>query len=694
MKTMLRSPVAYPDTVECDQFDVYHGVRVTDPYRWLEDSESPGVSAWIEAQRAITENYLSQLPDRQALLRRFDDLLDYPRRYHLARVGTLLLYMKNSGRQKQLVLCVQDGWQGKEQILFDPAEMEIGGPRRLATFAASRDGRYVAYSVSQPGSEEFEIRVLELGSRSELGNRVSRVEPVIAWSGLGFYYTRFPNEDGDNRGNVTPFLNHQVWYHRVGAQECDDELVYSDSNNPHRLYGVTATESDSLTIMTTVDPASGHAGTAIHALIRAGCSHSVRTIVSSFDAQLRFVGLAKDGALLFLTNLHAPNWRLIRINPGSGDAMQWDEVIPERQWPLEQVKRVGLRYITVYRRDGTHQLGELDETGIIGGEIHLPELGTIYLAQGEESEDMLLLTHTAFTKPPTVYTYDLHRQRLEQLWPSSLPFKPEDFTTTRVTYFSSDGTPIPMFLVHHTSIAPGVERPVLVYGYGGNGISAGPAFDPLLLALLERGVTLAVPCLRGGGEFGDAWHKAGVRERKQTVFDDCIAAVEWLHAHNYSRPEGTALFGDSNGGLLAGALLTQRPDLFAAVVAAYGVLDMLRYQHFTIGRAWIAEYGASDDPEMFPYLLAYSPLHRIRAGVHYPPTLALTSEQDERVVPAHSYKLIATLQAKGVGTGPYLIRIDADTGHAPHSLPKELAERADVYAFLLTHIAAARPNDG
>ncbi len=676
---------SYPTTPTVDQVDSYHGISVADPYRWLEASDSADCAAWIDAQKAVTEHYLRSLPERGTLRRRFEQLLGYPRYYSFVRGGPYLLYLRNEGLQRQLVLCCQHGLSGTPEVLVDPLDFAPDGTAKLEAIALSRDAQYLAYGISQGGSDWQVIRVKDMTTRTDLEERLQWVKiSTVAWQGHGFYYSRFPAPARVESKLSESSQHHQVWYHWVGTLQASDTLVYEDPDHPRRLHFVQTTNDEALVVLVAVDCDGDQSSTALWLLNGPPGQGELTPLIPSFVGEFRLVDGGMSGILL-MTDYQAPNWRLVLIDPMSPSPEQWREVIAEREHVLEQVAAAGGKLFATYRQDATHRLYVADSAGRFEAELPLPELGRVWVFPGQSSDKEALWSFASFTTPTTIYRYDIDTRTNTALLTPTLTFSSADYQTDQVWYHAKDGTQIPMFLVHRKDLTRNGRNRLLLYGYGGNGNSVGPAFDPLLIALLERGVIFAVPCLRGGGEYGQVWHRAGSREKKQTVFDDCISAIEWLHRSDYTAPDRTALFGASNGGLLVGAVMIQRPDLCAVALPCSGVMDMLRFQHFTIGHLWGSEYGTSDDPTMFPFLLAYSPVHNIRKGMRYPATLVATSEHDDRVVPAHSFKFIAALQAAGAEPGPYLIRIDTQSGHGAVSLPKELAERADLYSFLLAH---------
>ncbi|MGI9041526.1 MAG: prolyl oligopeptidase family serine peptidase [Gemmatimonadales bacterium] len=684
----MKSP-KYPITHQVKRVDDYHGVRVPDPYQWLEDETSSVRAAWIAAQQAITEEHLSTIPFRAELRARLEQLAEYPRYYELIRQGPYITFKKNDGLQNQLVQYVQRSLSGPPEILVDPLDLSPDGTIRTTTATLSKDARYLGYSLSHGGGDWEEYFVKDMVTMEDLPDRLRWVKcSTIAWRGDGFYYSRYP--EPCELSHILSRLNeyHQVWYHRVGTPQSADTLVYEDNDHPLRLHLVVTTQDERFAVLSIFDGAAGRAGNAIWVLDTEQSEPTFSPLVTSFDEVFRVID-NEQGRLLVHTNRGAPNWRVVLVDPASPDEQTWTEIIPQREVPLERVSAAGTRLFGIYRENAIDRVYVFDRTGKQEGEVELPGIGSVGGFVGQRQDQDVFWTFSSFTSPTTVYLYDIARRTSSVFEQSRAKFDPERYETRQVFYPSKDGIRIPMLVVHRRGLVFDGRSPAVLSGYGGFGMSVGSSYDPFLVALLERGVVFALANLRGGGEYGEIWHHAGWRDKKQTTFDDCIAAAEWLQANGYTSRDRCALMGASGAGLLVGAVMTQRPDLFAVTLPGAATMDMLRFHHFTVASHWVAEHGSSDDPAMFPILLAYSPLHNVTEGVRYPATLVTTYEQDDRVVPAHSFKFVATLQNKGTGPGPYLIRIDSKSGHGAVSLPKALDERADLYAFLLAHLPGA-----
>lgn len=680
--------LTYPIAREVSQVDNYHGVDVLDPYRWLEDDTSPERAAWIAAQGALTAEYLSQIPARQELERRFEQLLAYPRYYDFCRRGPYLFFKKNKGLQNQLLLYVQRGINGTPEVLIDPTELAPDGTIRITSAVPSNSGRYLAYGLSRAGSDWHEYFVKDMNTREDLPDILRGVKcTAIGWWGDGLYYSRFLMPPDPIQVISASNEHHQVWYHRLRTPQSADLLVYEDREHPRRIHFVHTTEDERVAVLSVCDW-EATSGNALWLLDRGTDKWNVTPLVTSFDAEFRLV-TSRDQSLLVLTNANAPNWRLVLIDPADPSERHWTEIIPERDQRLESVLAVGGKLFAIFRVDAAHRLYVLDRSGRFELDVPLPGIGLTRVFPGQHQDTDVLWSFASFTVPTTIYRYDIASRTSSIFHEPEVTFRSEHYETRQVFYASKDRTQIPMFIVHRKGLGLDGQHPSLLYAYGADGTPVGPSFDPFLIALLERGVVYAVACVRGGGEYGEAWHRAGQRDKKQNTFDDCIAAANWLQVNGYTRSDRSALIGISNGGLLVGAVMTQRPDLFRVALPCVGILDMLRFQRFTVGWTWAAEYGSSDDPAMFPILRAYSPVHNIKEGVSYPATLVTTSEHDDRVVPSHSFKFVATLQMRAAGPHPYLIRIETKSGHGSVSLPQALKERADLYAFLLAHVAEA-----
>jgi prolyl oligopeptidase len=675
---MLNYPPSHPDPTVVD---FYHGQAVPDPYRWLEDLDSEQTRAWIEAQNRLTFDYLQRIPARQRLLERLRQLWNYEKYSQPFKEGNRYFYFKNDGLQNQSVLYTQESLEGEARVLLDPNTLSEDGTVALSGIAISRDGRYLAYGLSRSGSDWQEWKVRDIETGEDLPDHLRWIKfSGASWTldGQGFFYSRYDEPAPGSEYESANYFQ-KLYYHRLGTPQSEDLLVYHRPDQKEWGFAGGVTEDGDYLIISVwrgTDPKN----LLFYKDLRDPSSPVVE-LIREFQAEYAFVG--NDGSRFWLlTDLQAPRRRLVAIdldNPG-----QLQEVIPEAEETLQGVSLIHNQFVAFYLKDAHTQIRTFALDGTYLGEIPLPGLGSASGFGGKRYDTETFYTFTSFTTPPTIYRYDFTSGRSTLFRQPQVDFDPQAYEVQQVFYASQDGTRIPMFLVHRRGLARTGDHPTLLYGYGGFGISLTPSFSVGLVAWLEMGGVYAQPSLRGGGEYGEAWHQAGTKLNKQKVFDDFIAAAEWLMANGYTNPSKLAIAGGSNGGLLVGACLTQRPDLFAAALPAVGVFDMLRFHKFTIGWAWISEYGSPEDPEEFKALYAYSPLHNLKPGTAYPATLITTADHDDRVVPAHSFKFAAALQAAQGGSQPILIRIDTKAGHgAGKPTAKLIEETADRWAFLV-----------
>jgi prolyl oligopeptidase len=675
---MLNYPPSHPDPTVVD---IYHGQPVPDPYRWLEDLDSERTRAWIEAQNQLTFDYLQRIPARQRLLERLTQLWNYEKYSQPFKEGGRYFYFKNDGLQNQSVLYTQESLEAEARVLLDPNTLSEDGTVALSGIAISRDGRYLAYGLSRSGSDWQEWKVRDIETGEDLPDHLRWIKfSGASWTpdGQGFFYSRY-DEPPPGREYESANYFQKLYYHRLGTPQSEDLLVYHRPDQKEWGFAGGVTEDGNYLIISVwrgTDPKN----LLFYKDLR-DPNLPVVELIREFEANYSFVG--NDGSRFWLlTDLNAPRRRLVAID--LDDPGQVQEVIPEAEETLQGVSLINNQFVAFYLKDAHTQIKTFALDGTYLGEIPLPGLGSASGFGGKRYDTETFYTFTSFTTPPTIYRYDFTTGRSTLFRQPQVDFDPQAYEVQQVFYPSKDGTRIPMFLVHRRGLARTGDHPTLLYGYGGFGISLTPSFSVGLVAWLEMGGVYAQPNLRGGGEYGEAWHQAGTKLNKQKVFDDFIAAAEWLVANGYTNPSKLAISGGSNGGLLVGACLTQRPDLFAAALPAVGVFDMLRFHKFTIGWAWISEYGSPEDPEEFKALYAYSPLHNLKPGTVYPATLMTTADHDDRVVPAHSFKFAAALQAAQGGSQPILIRIDTKAGHgAGKPTTKLIEETADRWAFLV-----------
>lgn len=680
-------PVDYPKTRKVDHVDTYHGVKVADPYRWLEDENSPETAAWVAAQNKVTFGYLEKIPFRAALRKRLAELYDYPKYGIPRRRGEYYFFALNEGLQNQPVTYIQKGLEGKPEVLIDPNKFSADGTTRMGTFSLSRDGKYAAYGMSAGGSDWQVIRVLEVAKRATLPEELRWVKGSrVGWLGNGFFYSRYPApEKGKELSSRNEFQ--AVYYHRIGTPQSEDELVYEDKVHPQRFHSISTSEDQRFAVLIISERGSGRNGNALFFRDVSSTSSKFRPVISEIgNAKFIFVDAA-GAKLLIYTNRDAPNGKVMAFDTTATAGSEWSTVVPEQPNPIQVVSSAGGKIFVSYLQDVATRVEVYSLLGRKESEVSLPGPGTASGFRRSPDDKSVYYTFTTFNFPQTIYRYDIATRRSTVFRAPKIPgFRPDDYETREVFVASKDGARVPMFLVHRKGLKLDGANPTLLYGYGGFNITTAPNFSPMRLALLEKGFVYASANLRGGGEYGEKWHLAGTKLRKQNVFDDFIACAEWLIANRYTSRDKLAVEGGSNGGLLVGAVINQRPELFRAAIPQVGVMDMLRFHKFTIGWNWIPDYGSSDNPEEFKALYAYSPLHNIREGAVYPATLITTADHDDRVVPAHSFKYAATLQEKAAKSRPLLIRIETRSGHGASSTQKILDLTADVYAFLISEL--------
>ena len=679
-------PLRYPVTRHADQVDDYHGTRVADPFRWLEDDTAAETKAWVEAQNGVTFGYLDRIPYRDALRTRLTALANFPRYSAPVVKRPWSVFAKNEGLQNQAVYYIQHEDEETPRVLIDPNTLSDDGTTRVTGLTFNKAGTRIAYMLSQAGSDWQQIRVLEVATGDPLSDVIDWVKiSGIAWHGEGFFYSRYPEPSNTEAAFSSMNEDHQVYFHTLGTAQSTDVLVYRDLVNAQRFHTVSTTEDERYAVLAISDRGQGKDGNALHVMDLGAPNGAFTPLWTTFDDQMDVLDNVGD-QLLVLTNRHAPNQRVVRIDPAAPDEANWVTVIAERSEPVSGMSIGGRRLFATYLKDVTTRAYVHALDGTLEREIALPGIGTAGGFEGERDATAVYYSFTSFTAPITVYAYDIATGQSTLFRDVALPFDPSQFETTQVFVPSKDGTRVPAFIVARKGVVLDGTNPTMLYAYGGFNVSLPPNFSALRVAFLEQGGVYVQANLRGGNEYGEAWHQAGMKAHKQNVFDDGIAVAEWLIAHGYTCSAKLAIAGGSNGGLLVGAIMTQRPTLARVALPAVGVLDMLRFHKFTIGWNWIADYGSSDDAEGFRYLYAYSPLHRLQDGVAYPATLITTADHDDRVVPAHSFKFAARLQEAHRGEHPVLIRVETQSGHGGSSLSKQIAEKADEYAFLFQNL--------
>jgi len=691
--TLYAQTVNYPQTKKIEFTDTYHGMKVPDPYRWLEDDNSSETKEWVKAENQVTHAYLNAIPFRNKIRERLEKIWNFPRYGTPEHEGKYIIFSKNDGMQNQSVLYVQEGMNGTPRILLDPNKLSKDGTVALGSVAVSHDGKYFAYSIARAGSDWTEIYVMEIGSGILLSDKIKWVKfSGISWKGDGFYYSAY---DAPANGQELSKKNefHKVYFHKIGTSQEKDQLIYKNDKFPLRNYGATVTEDEQYLILSETASTSGNIlyvknlrETNKEKKYSSELNDGFIQLNDGFEFDFNVIENIK-GKLLVLTNEAAPRYRLILIDPANPAQKNWITIVKEQKDVLQSATVVGEQIITTCMKDASNKAFAYSLEGKLINEISIPGIGTLGVFTGKSQDKVSFYSFTSFTIPMTIYKYDIAKNKSEVYFQPKLDFDAKGYVTKQVFYTSKDGTRIPMFLIHKNNLQLNGKNPVYIYGYGGFNISLTPAFNAARLVWLEKGGIIAIPNLRGGGEYGEEWHKAGTLLQKQNVFDDFIAAAEYLINQKYTNSSLLAIAGGSNGGLLVGACMTQRPHLFKVALPAVGVMDMLRFHKFTIGWAWTGDYGSSDDAEQFEYLLKYSPLHNLRQGISYPATLVTTADHDDRVVPAHSFKFAATLQEKNGGKNPVLIRIETQAGHgAGKPTSKQIDEWADIWAFTFKNL--------
>jgi len=680
--------LTYPESKRVDQFDDYFGTRVPDPYRWLEDENSAATKSWVDAQNVVTFTYLDKIPYREKLKARLTELSNYPRISAPFRRGDTYFFTKNDGLQNQSVYYIQTGVNGTPQVFLDPNKFSTDGTSTLSAFSLSTNGQYLAYGTSTGGSDWVTIRVMEVGSRKLLADELSWLKVSgVSWQGDGFYYSRYPQPE-KGRELTTKNEFQAVYFHKVGTPQSADLLIYDDKEHPQRFQNVNTTEDERFAILSISERGKGKKGNAIFYKDLSKGEKNFSPIVAEIgDSSYNIIDNVGD-KFLMRTDKNAPNGQVVLVDPKNPDEKNWTEVLPERTEPLQSVGTAGGKLFASWRKDVATSAYVFSLAGKLENEIKLPGLGTAGGFGGLSDDKYVFYTFTSFNFPSTIYKYDIATKHSTVFRTVDIPsFKPEQYETKQVFFNSKDGTRVPMFLVYKKGIKLDGNNPTLLYGYGGFNIVTAPNFSATRLALLEQGVIYASCNMRGGGEYGEKWHEAGTKLKKQNVFDDFIAAAEYLISQKYTSPNRLAIQGGSNGGLLVGAVSNQRPELFKAVVEQAGVMDMLRFHKFTIGWNWIADYGSAEASEAeFKAIYAYSPIHNVKPGTRYPATLITTADHDDRVVPAHNFKYAAVLQAAQGGDAPILIRVDTNSAHGASNTTKSIEQTRDIYAFLFENL--------
>lgn len=676
--------ITYPDSKKVDSVDNYHGTSVADPYRWLEDDHSAETKAWVDAQNKVTENYLSQIPFRGEIRKRLEELWNYPKNGAPTKHGNYYYFFKNDGLQNQSILYRSATLGGSASVFLDPNKLSSAGTTALGGMSFSKDGKYVAYSLSKAGSDWQEIFIMDVASGQLLSDKLEWVKfSGLAWRGNGIYYSRYDKPDEQSKLSKKNEFQ-KVYYHQLGDPQEKDELVYVDKEHPLRNAGVEVTEDERFLILSTTEGTSGRE--LWYRDLQNPAQKEFALLVKGFANEPDVIDNYGD-KLLVRTNHNAPNYKVVLIDPAHPEESNWKVIVPEKKEALQGVGTAGGKLFLNYLKDASTRVYQYDYNGKLEHEVKLPGIGTASGFGGKKEDKEFFYTYTSFVTPPQVYKYDISSGASALYDKADVKFNPAQYETKQVFFKSADGESVPVFLSYKKGLRLNGNNPVLLYGYGGFNIAITPSFSVSNLYFMEQGGIYAVVSLRGGSEYGEAWHKGGMMDKKQNVFNDFIGAAEYLIKAKYTNPGKIAIRGGSNGGLLVGACMTQRPELFKVALPAVGVMDMLRFQKFTIGWAWAVEYGSSDNAEQFKYLLKYSPLHNLKPGTAYPATLITTADHDDRVVPAHSFKFAATLQADNAGPNPTLIRIETQAGHgAGKPTSKMIDEAADIWAFTMYNL--------
>jgi prolyl oligopeptidase len=679
----------YPKTKKVEQTDDYHGTKVSDPYRWLEDDNSAETKAWVEEQNKVTNAYLATIPERAKIKARLTELWNYEKYSAPFKRGDRYFYSKNDGLQNQYVLYVADSVNDKGRVLLDPNKLSSDGTVALSGLSISDDGKLMAYGLASAGSDWQEWHFMNVETGEKLPDVLKNIKfSGASWTldGKGVYYSRYPEADAKSKLSGENFYQ-KLYFHRLGTPQAEDALVYERPEDKEKFVGGFVSEDGKWLI---INVGKGTAPmNMVYVKDLSKENSPIVPVVDKLEADYSFIG-NDDSKFYFRTDKDAPRGRLVMVDVADKN-LKWSEIIPQAAETLEGVDFINNQFVGNYLKDAYTQFRIYDLSGKFVRNVELPGIGSAGGFGGKRFDTETFYTFSSFNTPPTIYRYDMKTGKSEIFRKSDVKFNPSDYEVKQVFYNSKDGTRVPMFIVHKKGLKLDGNNPTLLYGYGGFSVNMTPGFSVSRLVWLENGGVWAMPNLRGGAEYGEEWHVAGTKLKKQNVFDDFIAAAEYLIKEKYTQPAKLAISGGSNGGLLVGATLNQRPDLFAAALPAVGVMDMLRFHKFTIGRAWTSDYGSADNAEEFAAIYKYSPLHNIKKGTKYPAVLVTTADHDDRVVPAHSFKYAATLQEMQAGDAPVLIRIETKAGHgAGKPTAKVIEEQADIYGFLMKNLGMSK----
>lgn len=673
--------INYPVSKKVEQVDNYFGVKVEDPYRWLEDDNSSETNEWVKAQNEVTFNYLEKIPFREKIKQRLTEIWDYEKYGQPFKEGDNYYFYKNDGLQEQYVVYRQKDLDGNAEVFIDPHTFSKDNTIRLRGLYFSKDYKYCGYGVTNSGSDWREFFVMNADTKEKLRDHLQWIKfSGMAWYKDGFFYSRY-DEPKENKKLKACNEYQKLFYHKLGTKQAEDLLIYQDTANPKYGFGSSVTEDEKHLVI------SIWKGTSKNMVYYKDLENDseIIPVIDSFYADHYFIDNTDDG-FLFMTNHEAPNYKLVLIDPKNPSEDHWKTIIPAQEFVMSNVNFVSGKLIVNYLKDAITLVSVYTHSGEKLYDIDLPGVGTVWGFSGKRKDSEVFYTFSSYTQPPTIYKYDIIKNKSTLLKKPKVNFDIDNFETKQVFYPSKDGTKIPLFVTYKKGIDLKGNNPALLSGYGGFQSPVRPYFSLTIIPLLEKGFIYCVAGLRGGNEYGEEWHKAGMLENKQNVFDDFIYAAKYLFDNGYTSPDKIGIRGASNGGLLVGACMTQKPEMFKVALPDVGVLDMLRFHKFTIGHAWVAEYGSSDDKSQFEYLHKYSPLHNVKAGTKYPATLITTADHDDRVFPAHSFKFAATMQGKLERSNPILIRIATNIGHGTETTSKVINKYTDLWSFLLYNV--------
>ena len=676
--------IKYPETKKVTQVDDYFGTKVSDPYRWLEDDKSVETAEWVTEQNKVTQNYLSKIPYRGQVRKRLEEMWNYPKYSSPRKEGEYYYYYKNDGLQNQSILYRQKGLSGTPEVFIDPNKMSKDGTAAVGSPAFSKNKKYAAFMIAQAGSDWQDAYVIDVNTKQQLPDKVQWIKfSGLSWKGNdGFYYSRYPEPDEKSKLSKQNQF-HKIYYHKLGTAQSSDMLVYEDKEHPLRNVSAGITEDERFLI---INISEGTSGKELWIKDLKNNQQDLTLLIQGFNWEANVIDNDGD-RILVRTNADAPNYQVVSIDPKKPSKENWQTIIPTRTKLLQGVGKAGGKLFVSYLEDASSRIYQTNYKGILEKEIKLPGIGSAGGFSGYKEDKEIFFTYSSYNYPPAIFKYNITTGKTEPFRKNEVKIDAGNYQTVQSFFTSKDGAKVPMFITYKKGLKLDGNNPTLIYGYGGFNIPLTPGFSISNAFFLEQGGVYAVVNLRGGNEYGEEWHKAGMLLNKQNVFNDLIAAAEFLIKANYTNPQKLAVQGGSNGGLLVGAVMTQRPDLFKVAIPQVGVLDMLRYHTFTIGWAWATEYGRSDKEEDFKNLIKYSPLHNLKKGTKYPATLITTADHDDRVVPAHSFKFASTLQEMNDGTNPTLVRIETKAGHgAGKPTGKQIDEAADTWSFIMYNL--------